>query len=194
MELADFSNKYKSRQPWDFSTNPTKISYIDPDKIHQEAPGKSDIRLHTDLLTFLAYQIDNIVELGVREGESTIAFLMANPKSIISVDINPTPLNNHLKGLKNWKFIQSSSTDPNLDIGEPDLLFIDSDHSYNHVKKELRIHSGKVKKWIVGHDYYSFDGVKQAFDEFIQNNSNWFISYLTHINHGLVICQRSYNL
>lgn len=191
MNLQHFQNKYKSRQPWDFSKSPIKIAYIDEDKMHQEAPGKSDIRIHTDLLTFLAYQVDHIVEFGTREGESTIAFLTANPKSLISVDINPTILTSDLDTLTNWQFKLSNSIDPNLYIGEPDLLFIDSSHEFEHVKLELRLHAHKVKKWIVFHDSCSCMNVKMAIECFLEDNNQWKKVYESYINHGMIILQRT---
>jgi predicted O-methyltransferase YrrM len=61
-----------------------------------------------------------------------------------------------------------------------DFLFIDGDHSYNGVKKDLQLWFPKIKKGgtIAGHDYYEQTcGVSRAVDEFFPkikgNGSSW---------------------
>lgn len=65
---------------------------------------------------------------------------------------------------------------------DTELLYIDSYHSYTHLKAELTIHGAKVKKYILFHDTttfgesHSFDGDKglnYAIDEFLEANLNW---------------------
>lgn len=50
-------------------------------------------------------------------------------------------------------------------IPEASLLFIDADHSYEAVKKDIQNYSAKVK---AGHDY-SWEGVKKAVHELLEN-------------------------
>lgn len=189
--ISDIYGYYVQQQPWDFSSNPFRIEYVHESAIHHKTVGLSDISVHLPLLNFLATQCEYIVEFGTREGKSTSAFLMAGPKQLISVDINPTPLVKDLGDLDNWLFIQKSSTDPELSIGRPDMLFIDSDHSYEHVVSELHMHAWAVKKWIVLHDSTSCDGVARAIKEFLVNTgSYWKQVYQTTVNHGLTILQR----
>ena len=51
-----------------------------------------------------------------------------------------------------------------------DMIYIDGDHSYDGVKKDLELAIEKVKSggYIAGHDYnkYMFEGVVRAVDEF----------------------------
>lgn len=64
-----------------------------------------------------------------------------------------------------------------------DLIYIDGDHSYEGVKKDLNIAINKVKKegYIFGHDYNQtmFPGVVKAVNEFC-NENNLEISYITN--------------
>lgn len=52
-----------------------------------------------------------------------------------------------------------------------DFVFIDGDHEYNAVKRDIEMYSQLVKSggWVVGHDYYECEsihpGVKRAVDE-----------------------------
>lgn len=65
-----------------------------------------------------------------------------------------------------------------------DFVFIDGDHSYAGVKKDIKLWLPKVKKggWIGGHDYNHprLPGVKKAVDEAFNNlelddNRTWFV-------------------
>lgn len=65
---------------------------------------------------------------------------------------------------------------------DTELLYIDSYHSYTHLKAELTIHGAKVKKYILFHDTTSFGeehtfdgdkGLNYAIAEFLEANSNW---------------------
>lgn len=67
-----------------------------------------------------------------------------------------------------------------------DYIFIDGDHSYDGVKRDIAAWKSKVKKggWIGGHDYNHprLPGVKQAVDEAFPENSielddnrTWFV-------------------
>jgi hypothetical protein len=55
-----------------------------------------------------------------------------------------------------------------------DFVFIDGDHSYEQVKKDIQNYLPKIKSggMLIGHDYGHADymGVKQAVDEFIQGS------------------------
>jgi len=81
----------------------------------------------------------NILELGVQTGNSTMMFLEICEKNngfLTSIDIEDC---SHVSESKKWKFIHSS--DDNFDYvnkfinKELDIIFIDSLHEPNHVKK-----------------------------------------------------------
>ena len=75
-----------------------------------------------------------------------------------------------------------------IEDGEISVIYIDADHSYEGVKRDLALARKKVKKggWICGHDYlingeratrlYKF-GVRSAVDEFCRTNG-LYIKYL----------------
>ena len=100
-----------------------------------------------------------------------------------------------------------------IEIEETDLLFIDTWHCYAQLKKELEIHAGKVRKYIAFHDTYTYGqkgegypemdvnhqnrdalngngGIRKAIDEFLQENTEWSISYETEENNGLIIIEK----
>lgn len=91
----------------------------------------------------LRYPEGSILELGVRSGNSTSAFLAAAEKTgghVWSMDtgVPDVPAHWHDSGL--WTFIQGDDTadDVPLDPFMYDVLFIDTSHHYAHTLTELR--------------------------------------------------------
>lgn len=79
---------------------------------------------------------------------------------------------------------------------DTELLYIDSYHSYTHLKAELTIHGAKVKKYILFHDtlsfgeHHGFDGDKglnYAIDEFLESNPNWKKILKVNYGHGCTV-------
>ena len=65
-------------------------------------------------------------------------------------------------------------TNEQIQDGSIDAIFIDGDHSYHAVSKDLPFWWGKLRKggWMLGDDYNScHPGTKQAVDEFSKNNN-----------------------
>lgn len=139
---------------------------------------KSDIREHLGLLHGLAMQCKVVVELGFRTGVSTTALLASGAK-VTSYDLDPAckrhviPLANEYPSTFSFK-VRNSRT---VSIPECDMLFIDTDHTYETTKVELLAHHRSVKKWVVLHDTNTFrrkdrppgkgPGIMTAVDEFL---------------------------
>jgi len=116
---------------------------------------KTDIQQHLGVLCGLAMQSKQVVEFGVRHGHSTVALCWPGVP-VTSYDI--ASCEPHVSRLKkehpHWTFIQKSSL--KVEIPECDLLFIDSEHTYDHLSEELRLHARAVRRWIVMHDTEKF--------------------------------------
>lgn len=107
--------------------------------------GDSDKHLLTLFSLCLTTGGKNFIELGVRNGDTTLPLLLASEKlkaTLYSVDIKKTEYEPE-KNLKPfWKFFEMDSVkfleewDVNKNI---DLIYIDDWHSYDHVKKQLEI-------------------------------------------------------
>ena len=84
-----------------------------------------------------------ILELGVRNGDSTRPLLAATIKNgghLTSVDINETRFNPGYSFDRYWTFVKQDALEflKSQNPSEPyDLIFLDDWHSYEHVKKEL---------------------------------------------------------
>lgn len=154
----------------------------------------SDIYLHLPKLRKLAETVSSITELGVRDGQSTRAFLVTNCK-LRSYDLY---LDNEVMTL--FRLAREQNKDMTYQIGnsltinlEPtDLLFIDTDHTYEQLSAELKRHHHIVGKYIVMHDTglpYGYV-LMTAIMEFLADNSQWKVSYHTSECAGLTILER----
>ena len=110
----------------------------------------SDIRDQMPLLyeAAAAYTGVKVLELGVRTGNSTTAFLAAAEEAgghVWSVDVDPPHAPGELwTGSGRWTFLQGDDLkialpeeSPGVPL-RPDVLFIDTDHTYEHTLAELR--------------------------------------------------------
>lgn len=113
--------------------------------------GDSDRHLMSLFGIALGSKAKTIIELGVRNGDTTLPLALAaklNGGHLYSVDINPTTylLPTDLM-IDVQTFIQSDAIeflnkwDSQKNI---DLIYIDDWHSYEHVKKELEILDSKI--------------------------------------------------
>ena len=118
---------------------------------------QSEINEHLPTLYSLAKNCSSVVELGVCHGKSTRALLASGVK-LRSYDVWIEPrvlqLFKYAKSIGNdVEYIENNSL--KTEIEECDMLFIDSWHHYYQLKKELKLHASKVKKYIVFHDTVS---------------------------------------
>ena len=161
----------------------------------------SDINEHLPILKKYSEECDHITEMGVRDVVSTWAFLMGNPKKLISYDICQINENMILDSIKDtnieFQFILSDTT--KIEIEETDLLFIDTLHTYEQLKVELELHGNKSKKYIIFHDTILFGnrgergdiGLNPAIIEFIEKNPHWIKHEVFTNNNGLTILKRN---
>lgn len=188
----------------------TQYSIKEQFELARNTPG--DINEHIDTLYNLAQECSHITEMGVRNVVSTWAFMLRDPETLISIDINTNfNVNKARLAYPKWKFIQGDTT--KIQIEETDLLFIDTLHSYSQLKKELTLHADKVKKYIVLHDTTTFGfldepasfqtpeitgnykieerkGLQPAIIEFLNDNPEWFLFKEYTNNNGLTILKR----
>lgn len=169
---------------------------------------KSDINEHLPVLYVYAKECNHITEMGVRDGQSTRAFLYANPEKLICYDLYIDEIVNSLfdksKSFgKDYHYIKADTR--KISIEPTDLLFIDTLHKYEQLKVELILHAKNVRKYIVFHDTETFGthgqkpdvdfgyegkGIWYAIEEFLQENKEWDIVYKTSVNNGLTILER----
>ncbi len=119
----------------------------------------SDICEHLLVLKELACEVKHVTEFGVRSGNSTRAFLLAQAPTLRSYDIElDATVIAFFEQAKQAGFdaIYEQADTLTLEIDATDLLFIDTWHTYQQLSQELQRHAKKVKKYIVLHDTVSF--------------------------------------
>ncbi|HKW42631.1 MAG TPA: class I SAM-dependent methyltransferase [Thermoplasmata archaeon] len=159
----------------------------------------SDIFAHLPTLYRLTLdgQRRRVLELGTRDGDSTIALLLASKEiggRLTSVDIEPCPIATarvHAAGLQDlWTFLQTD--DLALDWNQPiDHLFIDTSHRYARTIDELR----KFEPFVVPggaislHDTTSYPAVWRAVEEVVRGRSDLWVFRYYH-NNGLAVIEK----
>jgi len=168
-----------------------------------------DINEHLDTLYMYASRgdVNVIVELGVNEGISTTAFCIAIKecpnKTFYNYDIHIEPTFQKLLDMCKEEEVKINFTmedDLLIEIPECDLLFIDTNHVGEHLRKELKLHGNKSRKYLIFHDTETFgnvgscpgtEGLIQPILDFIKENKHWELKYHYKNNNGLTILQRS---
>jgi hypothetical protein len=166
----------------------------------------SDINEHLFTLKGYAEGCEHITEMGVRGVVSTWAFLAANPKKLIGIDIEDCPIDEIAEAAKeagvDFQFIKDSTVRDGFEIEDTDFLFIDTWHVYPQLKKELATHAGKVRKYIGFHDTYTYGfineggfysqpvGLRPAIIEFLETHPEWTMASSYNHNNGVTILKR----
>lgn len=161
----------------------------------------ADISEHLPTLLEYASLCDTIVELGTRYLVSTFPFLLSMPKELICVDIvHPKE---YIQGQSNldiafefakdnnidFRFIHAN--DLEIDLPESDLIFIDTDHTYEQLKAELALHGNKAKQFLIFHDT-NIESMTEAIYEFLAMNNNWEMLDRVYNDNGLIVLGRIY--
>ncbi len=164
---------------------------------------KSDINENVHILYELAKECNSVIEMGVRTGVSTRAFLNTDVR-LISFDIE---LNQDVQKLfdlakrkgKDVNYIKENVL--KIEIDEIDMLFIDTLHTYEQISQELALHGNKANKYIVFHDTHTFGlrgedridqkGLLSAIIEFMIKNPHWKFKIYKTNNNGMTVLERT---
>lgn len=172
------------------------------EEIYKLRSEKGNVHEHVPTFREYASKVDHVTEFGFGGGWSASGFLMGKPKRFITYDIKLDDIlaREYKEMVKNdTNFVAIETDTAKITIEPTDLLYIDSLHTYTHLKKELSLHADKVKKWIMMHDTATYGsrgedkqspGLTQAIEEFIQSNPEWIIKEVRTSCHGLTILGR----
>jgi predicted O-methyltransferase YrrM len=139
----------------------------------------SDINEHLPTLRDLASECKHVTEMGVRYVVSTFAFVegLKDGSTLVSIDYKHPHFYNGSgnlakvaeeclnKGIK-FRFLEQDTL--KIEIEPTDLLFIDTNHTYEQLSAELKRHASKAKKYIVLHDTVSCPEMLPAIDEWLK--------------------------
>lgn len=185
--------------------------------VNQLYQTPSDINEHIPTIIKYGSECATITEMGVRGIFSTWAWLACAPKWLKCYDLhNPSKWGGDIQSVYdtaeayglNFSFEVADVL--KIKIEETDLLFIDTWHTYDQLKEELKLHSDKVKKYICFHDTTSYEfvdeslnhenswgkpssgrGIWPAIEEFlIENKNTWVLKERFVNNNGFTIIER----
>ena len=189
-------------EPWNYNIVEEKYQYL--------KSAASDINEHLPIIKKYTEECDSVLELGVRWVVAAYAFLAGNPKKYVGMDLdNPTKWGANLELLQkgaeqrgiDFEFRQCNDLEPSVYNSLPnfDLIFIDTDHTYEQVKNELEIYHKKCNKYLMLHDTVSFryggfgndkKGIWAAITEFLSKNKEWELWESFANNNGLTILKK----
>lgn len=171
------------------------------ERFGQLSQQQSDINEHLPTLKGLAKDCATVVELGTRSGVSTVAFLAAQPKRLLCVDISHMQhVKQELQRICGDTLIEFvNDNDLNIEIPVCELLFIDTYHTYTQLIQELEKHGDRSTKYIVLHDTVTFGrigedsfhkGLMDAVSEWLGSHAHWHIEQHYTNNNGLLVIER----
>ena len=173
------------------------------DKLAEYLGKGCDICEHLETIKKYASECDHVTEFGIRTGVSTTAIIAGKPKRFVTYDIDLGRFNagQYCEMAKevgvDLVVIEGNSVE--VEIEETDMLMIDSEHTHEHMTKELSLHGGKVSKYIISHDTEKFKhrdearkdrGLWDALHEFMDSNPGWELREHFPNNNGLTVIQR----
>lgn len=173
----------------------------------------SDINEHLPTLRRLASECSHVTEMGMRGGVSTCALLAAQPKTLVSWDVDQRPVVFSdacrelclMAGQTSFQPRVGSTLD--IYIEPTDMLFIDTLHTAAQLKEELTRHvlwykfekQQRVRKYLVFHDTSTFGfvgedggpGLRAAIHWFEKNAFPLWVTVEDHLNNnGLLVMKR----
>jgi len=170
------------------------------------ASDPSGIGSHVPTLYKYASAVRHITEFGSGSGNSTAAFLFAEPDVLISYDLSRDPQINAIRKAAEdkqieFRFIKANTAEMD-DIEPTDLLFIDTPHTYEQLRAELQF-ADRVHRYLIIHhtETYGIDGQSTderarnaglwpAIRELLRRSPEWEIDQIYPNNGGLTILRR----
>jgi hypothetical protein len=152
-----------------------------------------NIDQHLMTLRSYATGCEWIAELGTECGWSTSAWLAARPRRVDCYDIKRQPEVATLEevaaaeGIQFTFHLEDSRT---CELGTPDLLFIDTDHTYDQLRAELAAHGDAARRYLIFHDTETFPEMVPALAQWAQRSPHWHLREHFRHQHGLTIYER----
>jgi len=149
-------------------------------KLQADAHKPSYLLVHDEIHNRLT-DCESYTEMGINQGATLAVAVLQHPKRVRAYDIK---LGWYLEA---QQLFEDYAHDNNIDyevfemdtlkcVIEPtDLLYIDTQHRYDHLTNELRLHANKVNKYIIFHDTHTMTGLKRAVNEYVNKNPHWSI-------------------
>lgn len=170
----------------------------------------SSINDHGKYLRWLAKKCQHVTEVS-QNPESAVFLFAGDPVDLVSYVPKPDPIfdvNRKLFVEENYHDVPIThhlfmgDIDSPCKIQPTDMLFINAEPTYERVAAELSMNASRVQYHILvaGTHKYGATGVdgglglKQAIEEFLAANSDWFVLYSSNKGDGIVALSREGSL
>lgn len=172
---------------------------------------------HMETIRKLASEFDQVAEIGIRRGSSTIALLAGvdgkDNGAVFSCDIERLPLHESIAQAAGDLWFRSYMPSEQWEWSEPqmEMLVVDGYHTYSQVKMELDRFADRVIDVLVFHDTMSCGiqgdgiadrklhdseamddtrGIRLAIDELMIRDPSWRIEMHLPNDSGLLVLRR----
>ncbi len=179
----------------DISAKDLRDYYKQLCKAQATAHKKEYLLVHNELDTLLK-GCNSYTELGVNQGTTLAIALFNKIKTIRAYDITLELYNkardhfNNYAATCNLDYKVFEADTLKTEIEPCDLLYIDTLHRYEQLKKELNLHGNKANKYIVFHDTFAKPELKKAIKEYLKVNLDWKIITECDMNVGFMTIGR----
>lgn len=163
-----------------------------------------DLSPHLATLRTYAEVSRSVLELGVKFGASTVAFLSAGPQRLVSIDVDWSNLPPRVLELApnnvRWTRIVGDSriVHPPAKL-DYDFVFIDTRHTADQVRSEIKAWEPYARRWMAFHDTAqdAFGakgedgqvGIELPIRDLLESG-RWRVREHTEANNGLTILER----
>jgi len=164
----------------------------------EEAHGADYCEQHDAIIKY-AKDCKTYAELGTHQGGTLACALQAGFKYVEGVDIDMHRYKKFLKPLAEkfakdnkvvLKIKEVDSTGMDSIGPQVDMLLIDSYHRAYHMKKELQMHGGRAKKYIIAHDTWSVTELHDCLEEWCFDNPGWSVIERGKSNVGYTVLKK----
>jgi len=132
--------------------------------------GAAILAINSDMVVTVDL-FEDVESVDTPSREHYVSCLKTHPREYSVVSKYLAAFGN-IQVIKNLSYLESS----NFGTGSIHTLFVDADHSYEGVKKDLESYYQKVSRYFLLHDYYSgWPGVEEASVEFFLDKPVRFI-------------------
>jgi GT2 family glycosyltransferase/Flp pilus assembly protein TadD len=159
----------------------------------------SELNVHLPVLHELARRCRHITDVGTGAGAAATAFLYAGPRKLVCVDRMRCPRVEALAALAGTTELAFREEDVlQVELEETDLLFLDAWHVGQQLRRELALHAGQVRRFLVVHGTTAFadrgesdghEGLRPALDELLAAGA-FRIAARHDNNGGLTVLER----
>lgn len=149
-------------------------------RLQSDAHTPSYMLVHDEIVKRLT-ECESYTEFGINQGATLAAALLQSPPVVRAYDISLKWYNKsrhhfeqHAKDNKiDFKVFEEDTLKSTIEPA--DLLYIDTLHKYEHLRKELARHHDKVNNYIIFHDTTAKPGLRRAVVEFVKVMPVWSI-------------------